>query len=105
MLESGFDAELLIQLVVEDAAPWAVGLKPLAIENQLGNGALAHVPQDLVRRAGNSLDVDFGKDDLMRVQVALRLPAIAAPRRGIHENFHAHHSSRRFRGCNVRFWS
>jgi hypothetical protein len=41
----------------------------------------------------------------MRVQVALRLPAIAAPRRGIHENFHAHHSSRRFRGCNVRFWS
>jgi hypothetical protein len=40
----------------------------------------------------------------VRVEVAFRFPAVAAPWRRIHQNDHAPHFSRCFCNCNVPNW-
>ena len=56
-----------------------VGLYPLAVEDELGDGALADVLFDFIGGAGGGLDVDFGEGDVVGGEEALRLAAVAAP--------------------------
>lgn len=66
-------------LGVEEAAARPVGLDPLAIDDELGNGALAHMRQDFVGGAGSFLNVDVGVGDVVGFEKALGLAAITTP--------------------------
>ena len=88
-LEAGVDAEAGVELVIEDAEARAVGLEPFAVEDELGDGTFTDVAQDLFGGFGVGLDVDLAERDSVGLQVALGLAAVAAPRRGIHDDVHA----------------
>ncbi len=77
------DAEEFGHLVVEEALAGLVGLDPLAVEYELGDGALAGVGDDLVGGAGCGLYVDLGVRDGVAGEEALGLAAVAAPFGGV----------------------
>ena len=57
----------------------AVGLNPLAVEDELGDGTFAGVGDDLFGGAGGGFDVDFGEGDGMGGEETLGFAAVAAP--------------------------
>lgn len=57
----------------------AIRLNPFAIEDELWDGALAGVGDDLVGGAGGALDIDFDEGDCVGVEKTLGLAAVAAP--------------------------
>jgi hypothetical protein len=67
-------------LRVEEAAAGAVGLNPLAINNELRNSAFADVGEDFFSGAGGLLDVDFGVGNLVGIKEALGLTTVTTPR-------------------------
>jgi hypothetical protein len=73
---------------VQEALAGLVGLNPFAVENELGDGALAGMGDDFLRCAGGALDVDFSEGDRVGVEEALGLAAVAAPVGGIDEKLH-----------------
>ena len=75
--------------VVEEAATGTVGLNPTAVEDELGDGALAGVGEDFGCRAGGGLDVDVGVGDGVGGEETLGLATVAAPGGGVDEEFHA----------------
>ena len=81
-------AEPLAHLFIEKTQAGAVGLHPLAVDDELGDGALADVPNQLGSGSGCSFDVDLGVGEAVSVEEALRLAAIAAPRSGIEDDLH-----------------
>ena len=83
------DVEELGHFVVEKALSRLVGLNPFAVEDELGDGALAGVGDNFFGGAGGALDVDLGVRDGMRFEEALGGAAIAAPVGGINEEAHA----------------
>ena len=75
----GTDAEEIFHLIVEEALAGTIGLDPFAVEDKLGDGALAYVAKHLIGRAGCGLDVDLFVWDGMLGEEALGLSAVAAP--------------------------
>ena len=73
---------------MEEAVAGLIGLDPFSVEDELGNGALADVGDDLFGCAGGVLDVDFFVRDGVALEEALGLAAVAAPGRGVEEEFH-----------------
>ena len=64
---------------MEKAAAGFVGLDPFAVEDELGNGALAGVGDDEVGGAGSGLDVDLFVGDVVGGEEAFCLATVAAP--------------------------
>ena len=64
---------------MEEALAGFVGLDPFAVEDELGDGALAYVGDDEVGGAGGVLDVDLGVGDVVGGEEALGFAAVAAP--------------------------
>ena len=73
---------------MKEALARAVGLDPFAVEYELGDGSLAHIPDNLIRGARAGLDINFGKGNLVLLQEAFGFAAIAAPGSGIHQHMH-----------------
>jgi len=82
------NSEELAHLFVQEALAWTIGLNPFAIDYELRDGTLAHVPDKLFRGPGAGLDVDLGIGDLVFVEESLSLATIAAPRGGIDQDMH-----------------
>jgi hypothetical protein len=73
---------------VQEALAWTIGLNPFAIDYELRDGTLAHVPDELFCGPGAGLDIDLGIGDLVFVEETLSLAAIAAPCSGINQHMH-----------------
>ena len=71
--------EALVELVEEQAAARRVGLEPLAVDDQLRNGALADVANDFGRGGRIGVDVDLGVGNAVGVEKLLGSAAVAAP--------------------------
>lgn len=77
-----------MELVEEEATAGGVGLEPLAIDDELGDGALADVADEFGGGGGIGVDVDFGVGDSVGIEKLLGCAAIAAPARSIDLNVH-----------------
>ena len=77
------DVEEERHFFVEESAAGFVGLDPLAVEDELGDGSLAYVGEDEVGGAGGALDVDLGVGDLVTIEKALGFAAVSAPGGGV----------------------
>ena len=66
-----------------------VGLDPFSIEDELWDGALADVGDDLCGGAWSIFDVDLCEGEIVLGEEALGFAAVAAPRGGIEEKFHS----------------
>ena len=85
------DAEQLAHLCMEEAAAGLIRLYPLAVDDILGNRALADMPQYFFDGAWRGFDVDFGVRNPVLVEKALGFAAIAAPCRSVEQNLHGRH--------------
>jgi hypothetical protein len=81
-------AQPLAHLLVEKAAAGMVGLDPFAVDDELRDSALAYVPDQFGGGFGRGFDVNLGVGEVVLFEEALRLAAIAAPRRGIEDDLH-----------------
>lgn len=77
-----------MELVEEEAAAGGVGLEPLAVDDELGNGALACVVDDFGGGGRIGVDVDFGVLHAVRIEELLGGAAVAAPPGGIDLDLH-----------------
>ena len=73
------DAKKFRHFLVQKSVTRTVRLDPFAIEDELGDGALAGVGDDEVCRAWGGLDVDFLERDVVRGEEALGFAAVATP--------------------------
>ena len=73
------DAEAFVEFVVEEAAAGGVWLKPLAVDDELGDGALADVTEHLGGCGGIGVDIDLGIANAVRIEKLLGCPAVPAP--------------------------
>jgi hypothetical protein len=73
------DAKKLGHFVVEKSLSGLVGLNPFSVENELRDGALAGIGDDLGGGTGRSFYIDLFEGDGVQVEKALGLAAIAAP--------------------------
>jgi hypothetical protein len=78
----------LAHLLVEEAMAWAIGLNPFAIDDELRDGTLAHVLDQLFCGSRSGLDIDLGIGDLVFVEESFGFAAIAAPCSGIDQHMH-----------------
>ena len=76
------------QLVDEQAAAGLGGLEPFAIDDELGDGALADVIDDFGRGGRVGVNIDLGIGDSVLIEKLLGGTAIAAPCGGV--NLHVH---------------
>lgn len=83
------NSQPLIQLVEEQPAARAVGLKPLPVDDQLRDSTFAHMPHQLCRGGRIFVHIDLGIRDSVCIEKLLGRPAIPAPRSGINLHFHA----------------
>ena len=65
-----------------------VGLDPFAVDNKLGNRALAHLRDNFLGRAGDRFNVDLNVGDTMLIEEAFGLSAVAAPGRCVNDQSH-----------------
>lgn len=82
------DSKPSLQLLIEEPATRHIGLEPLAVDHNLGDGTFAHVPKDFVRGDGVDIDIDLGVGDPMGIEELLGCPAIATPRSRIDPYIH-----------------
>ena len=73
------NAEKRRHFFVEEAAAGAVGLNPLAVEDELGDCFLAYVFQNLICGAGGLLNIDLFVGNVVLGEEALGLAAVATP--------------------------
>ena len=76
-------------LIEEEAAAGEIGLNPFAVEDELGDGALARVGDDLGGGSGVGIDIDLAVGDGVGREETLGLAAVLAPGSGVDEQFHA----------------
>src|ERR1017187_3316493 len=76
-------------LFVEEAAAGAIRLDPFAVEDELGDGALADVGDDLFGGAGSGLDVDLSVGNGVLCEEAFGSAAVAAPGGRVDDQFHS----------------
>lgn len=77
-----------MELVEEQAAAGGVGLEPFAVNDELGDGALADVAEDFGGGSGISVDVDFGVRNTVGIEKLLGGAAVPAPPGGIDLDLH-----------------
>src|SRR6266436_2200957 len=75
-------------LGVQEACTDAVGLDPLAVDHELGDGAFAGPLDDLVGGSGGGFDVDFLVGNVVLGQEALGDAAVGAPKGRVDDQFH-----------------
>jgi len=75
---------------MEKSTAGTIGLHPLAVDDELGNGAFAYVLKHQVGCARSYLDVDFFVGYVVGIKKTLGFPAIAAPGRSINSQIHRH---------------
>ena len=73
------DSETLVEFVEEKATAGGVGLKPLAIDDELGDGALADVTKHFGGCGGIRVHIDLGIANAVRIKELLGGPAVPAP--------------------------
>ena len=88
MQSAAGDAEAAVELVEEEAAAGGVGLEPFAVDDELGNGALAYVADDFGGGGGVDVDIDFGVWDTVGIEKLLGGAAVPAPPGGIDLDLH-----------------
>jgi hypothetical protein len=93
-------------LIEEKSAAGAIGLNPLAIEDELRDGALASVGDDFGGGSRVGIDIDLAVGDGVGCEESLGLAAIATPWGGVDEQFHASilRRGRRMTGMCVIAW-
>ena len=84
-----------MQLIVEQAAARCIGLPPLAVNDHLRDGALAYVPDDLLKGLRIFLDIDFGIRNAVQLEEFLGGAAVAAPFSRVDFDLH-------IQNCNLR---
>ncbi len=84
------DAEELGHLIVEEAAAGLVGLDPFAVDDELRDGALAYVGNELVGGTGGVLDVYLFEWDVVGGKEALGFATVAAPGGGVDGEIHTY---------------
>jgi len=77
-----------MEFVEEEAAAGLVGLEPLAVNDELGDGALADAAQDFSRGLVIAIDVDLGVLDAVGIEELSGLAAIPAPGGRVKLHFH-----------------
>lgn len=82
------NAEAAVEFVEEEAAAGGIGLEPLAVDDELGDGALAYVADDFGRGGGIGVNVDFGVRNTVGIEELLGGAAVAAPPGGINLDLH-----------------
>ena len=87
-----------MELVEEQAAAGGVGLEPFAVDDKLGDGALADAADKFGGSGRIGVDVDFGVRDAVRIEELLGGAAVAAPFGSVDLNLHGAIVLRR-RGC------
>ena len=71
--------QAFVELVEEKAPAWCVGLEPLPIDDELGDGALADVTKHFGGCGWIGVNIDFGIANTVRIKKLLGGPAIPAP--------------------------
>ena len=77
-----------MKFVEKQAAAGGVGLEPFAVDDELGDGALAGVADDFGGGGGIGIDVDFGVRDAVGVEKLFGGATIAAPACGVNLDLH-----------------
>lgn len=75
--------------LIEKTFSRAVGLEPFAVDDELGDGALAGAADDFLGGAGSGFDVDLLISDLMLVEEALGDAAVGTPEGCVERDLHA----------------
>src|SRR5579871_714872 len=88
MRSSAGQAEAAGELVDEQAAAGTVGLEPFAVDDELGDGALADVAQDFGFGGGIGVNIDLDVGDAVGLEELLGGAAVAAPRSRVEMNRH-----------------
>jgi hypothetical protein len=83
-----FNTKEFGHLVVQKTFAIAVGLNPFAVNDKLGDGALAGAGHYLVGGAGRVFNIDFCESDIVLLQEALGGAAVRAPEGGIEQYRH-----------------
>ena len=78
-----------MELVEEEPATGDVRLEPLAVDDELGNGALADLADEFGGSCGILVDIDFGVPDAVSIKKLLGGAAVAAPPGRINLDYHA----------------
>ena len=73
---------------VKKAFPYAVGLYPFSIDDELGDGTFAGLFDYFFGGTGSAFDIDVSKRKIVLPQKAFRDAAIRAPRGRIDGDFH-----------------
>ena len=73
---------------MQKALAGTVGLDPLAVEDELRNGSLAYLADDLLGGAWNTFNIDLGVGNLVFLKETFGFAAIAAPGSGIDQQMH-----------------
>jgi hypothetical protein len=73
------DSQAFVELVDEKAAAGGVGLKPLAVDDELRDGSLADVTKHLGGGGGVGVDIDLSEGDAVGIEELLGRAAVAAP--------------------------
>ena len=84
-----------LEFFEEQPAARLVGLKPLAVDDQLRNGALAYMAHDFGGGGRIAVHINLGVDNAVRVEELLGGTAVAAPGSGINLNLHGDSLARR----------
>ena len=77
-----------MELVEEQAAAGHVGLKPFAVDDELGDGALADAADKFGGSGGIGVDVNFAVWNTVGIEKLLGGAAVAAPFGGVDLNLH-----------------
>jgi hypothetical protein len=93
------EAQLFRHFVVKKPFSYTVGLDPFAVDHKLGDGALAGMFHDFVRRARGALDVNFVERKIVFFQEALGLAAVGTPWGRVNSDFHRLISVTERRSC------
>ncbi len=78
-----FNTKEFGHLVVQKTFARAIRLNPFAVNDKLGDGALAGAGHHLVGGSGRVFDIDFRERDIVLLQEALGSAAVRAPEGGI----------------------
>jgi hypothetical protein len=65
--------------IVQKAFAWPIGLHPFAIDDELGDSAFSRPPDNFFGGAGCAFDIDFLVVDVVALEEAPGLAAIATP--------------------------
>jgi hypothetical protein len=83
-----FYAQALSHFLVQEAFAGPVRLHPLAVNDELRDGAFTRLLDYFVSGSGRVFNIDFTERDFMALEKALGFPAVWTPEAGIDSYFH-----------------